>query len=213
MLLGCRQTVAVSRYPQEWWAPVPNHLAAEWEILPQQAAPPYVILSKRNELGLLSNFAHTPFTYHAVRYASVEGFWQSLKYPEDADDPRAHQDDVDWEYTRDEVRQMSGFEAKHAGDLASYHMRHMGINWVSFEGRRMIYRTPAKGEHYRLIREVMKQKLQDNDNVRRVLLRTGELTLLPDHLTSKDDPPAWRYYEIWMELRTELQVAILQSYR
>jgi hypothetical protein len=48
-----------------------------------------VILSKRNELGILSNFAPTPFTLHGKRYASVEGFWQMMLYPENSNDPRA----------------------------------------------------------------------------------------------------------------------------
>src|SRR5260221_974694 len=37
---------------------------------------------KRNELGLLSNFAPTPFTFRGQRYASLEGFWQMMLYPE-----------------------------------------------------------------------------------------------------------------------------------
>jgi hypothetical protein len=63
------------KYPAEWWAPVPKESAPKWEILPQEAGPGEVILSKRNELGLLSNFAATPFTYHDKKYASLEGFW------------------------------------------------------------------------------------------------------------------------------------------
>ena len=61
-----------ARYPSHWWAPVPEREAASWEILPQEAGPGEVILSKRNELGLLSNFAHTPFVFHGQRYASLE---------------------------------------------------------------------------------------------------------------------------------------------
>ena len=68
-----------SRYPSHWWAPVPREGAPAWEILPQEAGPGEVILSKRNELGLLSNFAATPFTFHGQRYASLEGFWQMMK--------------------------------------------------------------------------------------------------------------------------------------
>ena len=77
------------RYPAHWWQEVPRQEAAAWEILPQDAGPGEVILSKRNELGLLSNFAATPFTFHGKRYASLEGFWQMMKYPEGDDDPRA----------------------------------------------------------------------------------------------------------------------------
>src|SRR5664280_1764353 len=78
-----------SRYPAHWWKEVPRQEAASWEILPQDAAPGEVILSKRNEMGLLSNFAATPFTFHGKRYASLEGFWQMMKYPEGPDDLRA----------------------------------------------------------------------------------------------------------------------------
>ncbi len=67
---------AESRYPSHWWKPVSKEQAASWEVLPQEARPGEVILSKRNELGLLSNFAATPFTLDGERYASLEGFWQ-----------------------------------------------------------------------------------------------------------------------------------------
>jgi hypothetical protein len=40
-------------YPAAWWAPVPRESAASWEILPQDAGPGEVILSKRTELGIL----------------------------------------------------------------------------------------------------------------------------------------------------------------
>ena len=50
-----------SRYPAHWWAAVSKDGAPSWEILPQETGPGEVILSKRHELGLLSNFAPTPF--------------------------------------------------------------------------------------------------------------------------------------------------------
>ncbi len=36
------------RYPAHWWTPVIDPKKPEWEILPQEAAPGEVILSKRN---------------------------------------------------------------------------------------------------------------------------------------------------------------------
>ena len=69
------------KYPAHWWTPVPKEGAPSWEILPQEAGPGEVILSKRHELGLLSNFAPTPFTFRGKRYASLEGFWQMMLYP------------------------------------------------------------------------------------------------------------------------------------
>src|SRR5437868_3017304 len=82
-------TPNTQKYPERWWAPVPKEGAPSWEILPQEAGPGEVILSKRHELGLLSNFAVTPFTFRGKRYASLEGFWQMMLYPESEDDPRA----------------------------------------------------------------------------------------------------------------------------
>ena len=43
-----------------------------------------MILSKRQkDLGLLSNFAATPFEFHGKKFASLEGFWQAMKFPRD----------------------------------------------------------------------------------------------------------------------------------
>jgi hypothetical protein len=101
-------------YPPHWWAPVSEAEAASWEVLPQAAGPGEVILSKRNELGLLSNFANTPFVFHGQGYASLEGFWQMMKYPEGPADLRARYPGIGWKHTRKEVSQMIGFEAKAA---------------------------------------------------------------------------------------------------
>ena len=192
-------------YPSHWWTPVPDDQKASWEILPQEAKPGEVILSKRNELGILSNFAATPFTLRGKRYASVEGFWQMMLYPEGPDDPRAKAQGVVWTHTRDEVGQMVAFEAKDAGTAAEENMRKMGIRWVTFEGRRMEYRSQSKADHYGLIVEAMRAKLEQNPRVREVLLATGNLILRPDHIQEPDSPPEWKYFEIWMEIRSELQ--------
>jgi predicted NAD-dependent protein-ADP-ribosyltransferase YbiA (DUF1768 family) len=174
-------------------------------VLPQAARPGEVILSKRNELGILSNFAATPFTLRGQRYASVEGFWQMMLYPEGPGDPRAKAPGITWTHSRQEVAQMTGFEAKDAGTLAEENMRKMGIDWVTFEGRRMKYRSKKKGDHYRLILEAMRAKLAQNPKVREILLSTGDLVLLPDHIQEADPPPEWLYFRIWMDLRRELQ--------
>jgi len=76
---------------------------------------------------------------------------------------------------------------------------------VTFEGARMPYRSAAKGEHYRLIVEAMRAKLEQNPKVREILLATGNLILLPDHITEPGEPPEWRYNEVWMEIRQQLR--------
>jgi len=197
----------VSRYPSHWWSEISSVGAPDWEILPQEAGPGEVILSKRNELGLLSNFSATPFEFRGKRYASLEGFWQVMKYPESPDDPRAKFAELEWQHSRDEVAQLTAFDAKKAGDLGSQNMKTMGIDWVTFEGQRIEYKPAEPGEHYRLIVEATREKVRQNPEVQRVLLATGDLILKPDHHQPRDAPAAWRYYEILMEIRGGLQRA------
>ena len=192
-------------YPTHWWTPVPKEGAPSWEILPQEAAHGEVILSKRNELGLLSNFAPTPFIFHGKRYASLEGFWQMMKYPESEDDPRATFHGLHWKYTREQVAQLTSFEAKRAGDLAEENMKKMGINWVTFKGKRMEYKPNVSGKHYRLIVEATWEKVRQNPEVQKILLATGDLILKPDHHQEPNAPAAWKYYEILTKIRTKLQ--------
>ena len=193
------------RYPAHWFAPIIDPKKPDWEIMPQEAGPGEVILSKRNELGLLSNFAPTPFVFHGKRYASLEGFWQMMKYPEGPDDPRAKFPGLEWKYTRDQVAQMVSFEANHAGALASANMEKMKITWVSFEGKRFEYKPTEPGEHYKLIVAATWEKMRQNPEVKKVLLSTGDLILKPDHHQEPNAPAAWRYFEILMQIRSELQ--------
>ena len=199
------QCAGAQPYPAHWWTPVPEANKPDWEILPQAAKPGEVILSKRNELGILSNFAPTPFTLYGKRYASVEGFWQMMLYPEGPGDPRAKFPGIAWAHTREEVGQMIAFDAKNAGDLGEQNMKKMGIDWVTFDGRRMKYWSLEKAEHYRIIVEAMRAKLEQNPQVKQILLSTGSLVLLPDHYQEQNPPAEWKYFQIWMELRSELQ--------
>jgi predicted NAD-dependent protein-ADP-ribosyltransferase YbiA (DUF1768 family) len=184
---------------------VPEANKPDWEILPQAAKPPEVILSKRHELGILSNFAATPFVFHGKHYASVEGFWQMMLYPEGAADPRAKFPGIQWEHTREQVAQMTAFMAKDAGALGEDNMRKMKIDWVTFEGRRFTYWSAERGEHYNLIVAAMHAKLDQNAKVKDTLLATGDLILRPDHYQEENAPAEWRYYQVWMDIRLELQ--------
>ena len=200
-----RQARLIRDFPSHWWTPVPREGAPQWEVLPQEAGPGEVILSKRHELGLLSNFAPTPFTFRGRRYASLEGFWQMMLYPESGSDPRAKHPGLVWKYSREQVSGMTGFEAKKAGELAEENMRTMNIDWVSFEGRHFVYRSPKPGEHYRLIVAATREKVKQNPEVQRVLLATGDLVLRPDHHQEPNAPPEWRYFEILTRIRADLK--------
>jgi predicted NAD-dependent protein-ADP-ribosyltransferase YbiA (DUF1768 family) len=84
-------------------------------------------------------------------------------------------------------------------------MKKMGIDWVTFEGRQMEYRAPGKSDFYKLIVAATREKVRQNPDVQKVLLATGDLVLLPDHHQETNAPLAWHYFEILMQIRTELQ--------
>ncbi|MEK7790690.1 MAG: NADAR family protein [Deltaproteobacteria bacterium] len=192
-----------SLYPKDWWQPFPRETAPAWEILPQEATYGIdVILSKRTELGIFSNFANTPFEFDGKTYASIEGFWQMMKYPDpdDAYDPR-YRKDLIWKYTREEVSQLSGFDAKHAGEAAKENYEKLGIKWISYRGKRMEYKGKDQDEHYRLIFRATQSKIEQNLKAKELLMKTGNLILRPDHQQSPDATPAYRYHEILMRIR------------
>ncbi len=204
ILISCAHDTnsKISSYPDYWWQEIPKSELHWWEISPHSAGKGEVILSKRNELGILSNFSHAPFHFDGEYYPNVESFWQSLKYPEGKNDPRYKLGK--WPFKREDVKKMDGFAAKSAGDLASKIMKENGINYVTYKGQKMPYRVNVKGEHYSLIRSVMLEKWLQNPKVQEILESTKGLRLLPDHHVGKNDPPAWRYYTIWMEIRDSL---------
>src|SRR5262245_5370543 len=93
-----------------------------------------------------------------------------------------------WAFTREQVAQLTAFDANRGGRLGDENMRRMGITWVSFEGRRFEYRPRKPGEHYRLIVEATWAKVRQNPDVKRVLLSTGDLALKPDHHQETNAP-------------------------
>lgn len=192
-------------YPEKWWEPINDPQKPSWEILPQEADKnkKEVILSKRNELGILSNFAATPFTLKGKKYASIEGLWQSLKYPEDDKDERAQRSSK-WPFKRNEVEQMVAFEALKAGKKANEIMKELSIQWVSFHNQKIDFKGKEIEKHYEIIEAAARAKIDQNPEVKKVLLSTGDLILKPDHHEDKDGTKAWRYYEIYMKLRQEL---------
>lgn len=194
-------------YPVEWFKEVPRSEAASWEILPHDAKPGEVILSKRTELGLFSNFAATPFVLEGKSFASVEGLWQSLKYPDPAlaDDHR--HTITDWEFTRAEVEAMVDRVAKSAGNSANKVYAKYGLKNVSWGTHYFNYNDLAEGSdyHYVLIKRVFREKLNQNPGLWELLMRTGCLILRPDHKVSETLPPSYKYFNIFMELRSERQ--------
>lgn len=197
-------------YPEHWWKPVPESTRhGDWEILPQAASERSgeVILSKRNELGVFSNFGHTPFKLNGDTFASIEGFWQMMKYPDpkDSNDPRLAFVN-EYPHTRAEVASMHGFTAKEAGDSANLINRKHNIKNVSYKKRFFNYKDFASGStfHLDLMEQATKAKVMQNTGVKKLLLETKGLVLRPDHLQGENVPPSYAYYKILMAIRDKL---------
>ncbi|MBC7464769.1 MAG: NADAR family protein [Bdellovibrio sp.] len=199
-------TVSHDSYPDIWWTAIPDDQVAGWEVPPQAAdrSQGQVVLSKRNDLGQFSNLGATSFVLDQVRYASVEGLWQGMKYPESTTDERALDQSLVWAHTREQVYAMSGFEAKKAGDLANANMKKLGIKWVTYKGEKIVYNGNGQSRHYELILDACRAKVQQNAELKRLLIITAPLIFLADHKQAPDTLPSYRYNEIYFKIRGEI---------
>lgn len=194
-------------YPDRWWQPVPADQLPGWEIPPQSAdrSKGEVVLSKRNELGQFSNLGATPFVLDGDAYASVEALWQGMKYPENAADDRLKNPSVVWKRTRSQVMQLSGFEAKAAGNEANANLKKLGIRWITYQGQKLEWNGKDVQAHYNLIYRACRAKLDQNPALKDLLLSTKNLKLMPDHNESPGASPSYFYAEIYTKLRAEIQ--------
>lgn len=196
-----------AHYPDAWWAPVPESELKSWEIPPQAAdrTKGEVILSKRNELGQFSNLAPTAFEMDGIKYKSLEGLWQGMKYPEGPNDERLKDPSIVWPYTREQVYAMSDFESKTAGDLANANMKKLGIKWVTYKGEKIEYNGSGAQRHYEVIYRASQNKIAQNPALKKLLLSTGDLKFFPDHTQQPNANPAYKYHDIYMRIRAEVR--------
>jgi hypothetical protein len=194
------------QYPSRWWKKIEEvKKFGSWEILPHEAKQGEVILSKRNELGIFSNLTFAPFILDGIRYASVEGLWQSLKYPDPllVNDPRNS-----WDYpaTRAQVRLSFGFWSKGLGDAANKLMKENQYKDVSYQGLPFDYKDKAMGSefHYQMIKNAIQAKVDQNPAIKALLIKTKGLILRPDHKMRSNSPAAYYYYDILMEIRDNI---------
>jgi carbon-monoxide dehydrogenase small subunit len=139
---------------------------------------------------LLANFAHTPFVAWDTQFASFEGFWQGLKFPQDS--PERRQTFALW-----------GEDAKRAGQRAG------AVEEISWNGRTIRIGSP---EHHELARLALRAKILQNPAVRRALLGMGSETIThalrrPDGVILPDSEtlPAAVFTRILTDLRHELR--------
>lgn len=195
-----------ANYPAVWWQAVDeSQRQSSWEVLPQEAKSGEVILSKRNELGVFSNLAHTPFIFEGVHYASIEALWQMMKYPDKTDVNDLRNDISEYPYTREEVYALHGFASKKAGSKANKINKANQINWISYKHLKFNYKDMQEGSvyHYKLIKKAISEKLKQNPLVYKLLLKTKGLVLKPDHKQSSNSPKSYFYHKILMEFRDQ----------
>jgi hypothetical protein len=129
-------------------------------------------------LNLISNFGATPFVLDEQRYASIEGFWQGLKFPADDD--------------RRRLAGLAGSEAKDAGYYAppADHIIYLGQNV-----------RIGTWDHWRLMERACSAKFEQHVAAREALLSTGTRPLV--HQTKPDSRtiPGVIMADIWMRLR------------
>jgi len=127
----------------------------------------------------IGNLAHTPFILRGRGYASVEGFWQGLKFSAEADRAR--------------VAQLWGSAAKAAGDAAPR------LEEFTYDGR--TYGT-GSADHRALMLLACRAKFAQNLAAREALLATGNRPLT--HRVRRDSRtiPGAVMAEMWMRIRT-----------
>ena len=133
---------------------------------------------------LISNFAPAPFELDGRVYASVEGFWQGLKFPKESD--------------RRRIAQLIAGAAKRAGEEA------VPAPTFAYEGTEYI---PGTFGHWNLMERACWAKFSQNEDARRALLATGNRPL--EHVMRRDSTtiPGAIMAQIWMRIRRRLQEA------
>ena len=146
---------------------------------------------------LLSNFADTHFKFQGKQFRSAEAFIHYIKYPE------GHPE-------RKKVAKLFGKEAKKGlikeiREEINEKFRKGEIPLVYWQGQEMKWRSP---EHYKLIKEALRAKFQQNTEAYEQLMATGDRKLVHD--TGKQEKPntslpASQFTRILTELRKEFR--------
>ena len=214
LLVSCvsmsNQSEDYSDYNDEWWKPVPASELPAWETPPQAAdrTKNEVVLSKRTELGVFSNLALSPFEMDGIKYQSIEGLWQGMKFPDNENDERFIDSTtgarVAWPVTREQVYAMSDFESKKAGDQANEIMKKLGIKWVTYFGQKIEYKGKDQAAHYAIIYDASVAKIEQNPLIKQLLLKTKGLSFILDHKQDSNSPAAYRTDLIYMKIRDSL---------
>jgi predicted NAD-dependent protein-ADP-ribosyltransferase YbiA (DUF1768 family) len=134
-----------------------------------------------DQIRLIGNFAETPFDLDGRRYASVESFWQSLKFEDKAE--------------RRDIAGLKAPIARSLGDKKGY-----GAT-VAYEDQVI---TVGTKDHWELMRRACEAKFAQNFDARNALLATGDRPLT--HVVRRDSRsiPGVIMAAIWMKIRKGL---------
>jgi hypothetical protein len=160
-----------------------NSLLRDLGPRPEACREPINVVStaKDEVIRLISNLAHTPFELHGRTYASVEGFWQGLKFPGEAD--------------RQRIAPLHGTEAKRAGEGAPE------ADIFEYQGQMVRVGTY---EHWSLMHQACWAKFSQHGEARRALLSTGARPLVHRVRRGSRTIPGAVMAEIWMKVRARL---------
>lgn len=161
-------------------------VAREWKKVPFNVASN----SKNRIEKRLSNLDYAPFVLHGRTYASIEGFWQGLKFPEGSE-------------MRAQVAAMSGLPSKKIGDTAG--------KGGTFEYLGQTYAV-GSNEHRLLMKAALRAKFGRNPDCLQLLLATGNAEIIhepkmKDGTPYPDSPtiPAAVFSRFLMEIRDEFR--------
>lgn len=137
--------------------------------------------SDSDTVRFISNLGHTPFLMDGIEYASVEAFWQGLKFEEGE---------------RGEIATLFGKEAKKIGNRVKY-KKH-----VRYKDHKVRVGSP---EHWALMARACEHKFTQNPFAQEALLGTGIRPLY--HKPRKDSQtiPGPIMASIWMNIRSQLR--------
>jgi predicted NAD-dependent protein-ADP-ribosyltransferase YbiA (DUF1768 family) len=151
---------------------------SEW----QGAEPLNIVYDKTPApFNLISNLAPTPFVMDGAHYASVEGFWQGLKFPDDND--------------RTRIGELDRHSARKSGEKAKK------VESIVYGGRDIRVGTY---DHWQLMERACRAKFLQHEPARRALIDTG--TRLLTHKVARDSRtiPGVIMADIWMRLRDDI---------
>jgi predicted NAD-dependent protein-ADP-ribosyltransferase YbiA (DUF1768 family) len=104
----------------------------------------------------VSNFAHTPFIFRGIEFASVEGFYQGIKFPEGE--------------KRAKVFAMHGVYARSAGKKAK-------TKQTTFDGQTFTMGSP---EHHAIMKEAIRAKMEQHPEIARAFVATRPRPIIHD---------------------------------